>query len=92
MITQYVVPVGVGSFRDLVTLTSKSGKKSLFVDKTRFVQEILEDGAKIILITRPRRFGKTINMSMLQHFLAAEVGGLPTKDLFNDLLISKDPA
>ena len=52
----------------------------------------MEDGAKIILITRPRRFGKTINMSMLQHFLAAEVGGLPTKDLFNDLLISKDPA
>ena len=92
MTTGYVVPVGVGNFRDLVTATSKSSKKSLFVDKTAFISEILDDGSKIILITRPRRFGKTINLSMLRHFLSAEVDRQPTKDLFNDLLISKDQA
>jgi hypothetical protein len=92
MAIEYVIPVGCDNFRELTTLTSTDGKKSLFVDKTRFIREVLDDGAKIILITRPRRFGKTINMSMLQHFLSAEVDGLPTKDLFNDLLISQDQA
>jgi hypothetical protein len=89
---QYVVPVGTDHFRKLITLTSDDGKKSLFVDKTKFIKEILNDGSEVILITRPRRFGKTINMSMLQHFLAAEVDGQPTKDLFNGLLISQDQA
>jgi hypothetical protein len=92
MAIQYVIPVGCDSFRELTTLTSTDCKKSLFVDKTRFIKEVLDEGAKIILITRPRRFGKTINMSMLQHFLAAEVDGQPTKDLFNGLLISQDQA
>ena len=89
---QYVIPVGCDNFRKLITVKSKSGYKSLFVDKTIFISEILDDASEVILITRPRRFGKTLNMSMLQHFLAAEVGGLSTKDLFNDLLISQDQA
>ena len=90
MVMQYIVPVGVDDFRELVTLVSADGKKSLFVDKTKFIQEILNDGGKIILITRPRRFGKTINMSMLQHFFAAEVMNLPTAGLFDNLFISQD--
>jgi hypothetical protein len=92
MAIQYVIPVGFDNFRKLITVKSKSGYKSLFVDKTIFISEILDDASEVILITRPRRFGKTLNMSMLQHFLAAEVGGLSTKDLFNDLLISQDHA
>jgi hypothetical protein len=92
MATQYVIPVGCDNFRKLVTATDQYGSKSLFVDKTKFIQEILSDAAEVLLITRPRRFGKTLNMSMLQHFLGAEVDGLPTKDLFNDLLISQDQA
>jgi hypothetical protein len=89
---QYVIPVGIGNFRELITDADPDGKKNLFVDKTYFIKEILRDRAKVLLITRPRRFGKTINMSMLQHFLAAEVDMQPTKNLFNNLLISKDPA
>jgi hypothetical protein len=89
---QYVIPVGFDNFRELITDVDPDGKKNLFVDKTYFIKEILRDRAKVLLITRPRRFGKSINMSMLQHFLTAEVDGLPTKDLFNDLLISQDQA
>ena len=68
MTIQYVIPVGCDNFRKLVTTTDQYGSKSLFVDKTKFIQEILADAAEVLLITRPRRFGKTINMSMLQHF------------------------
>ena len=89
---QYVVPIGTDNFRTLITTADPDGKKNLFVDKTYFIREILRDRSEVLLITRPRRFGKTLNMSMLQHFLAAEVDGLPTKDLFNDLLIFQDKA
>ena len=92
MTIQYVVPIGTDNFRKLVTLTSDDGKRSLFVDKTKFIKEVLNDGSEVVLITRPRRFGKTINMSMLQHFLSAEVDEQPTKDLFKGLLISQDQA
>ena len=92
MTTKYVIPVGTDNFRKLVTAKSSRGDRSLFVDKTKFIVEILDDGSEVILITRPRRFGKTINMSMLQHFLAAEVNGQATKDLFENLLISQDQA
>ena len=60
-----------------------------FVDKSLFIQEILEDKAtKAAVITRPRRFGKTLNLSMLHHFLAAEVNGQSTKGLFDGLKIA----
>ncbi len=61
MTIPYVVPVGVDNFRKLVTVKSKSGHASLFVDKSMFISEILDDAAEVVLITRPRRFGKTIN-------------------------------
>ena len=66
---QYVIPVGCDNFRKLLTATDQYGSKSLFVDKTKFIQEILADAAEVLLITRPRRFGKTINLSMLELFL-----------------------
>ena len=46
---------------------------------------------KITLITRPRRFGKTINLSMLEHFFNKKINGMPTKGLFNGLQIAKYP-
>ncbi len=61
----------------------------LFVDKTLFIKEFVDSSAKVLLITRPRRWGKTLALSMLQHFLSKEVEGLPTKELFNDLKIAK---
>ncbi len=40
----------------------------LYIDKTRFIKEWWENGSDVTLITRPRRFGKTLNMSMLECF------------------------
>lgn len=60
----------------------------LLVDKTLMIKEFI-DGKKVSLVIRPRRFGKTINLSMLQHFLAAEVAGRTTAGLFKDLAIAK---
>src|SRR5262245_54838045 len=59
------------------------------VDKTLLIREILEDWAQVIVITRPRRFGKTLNLSMLQHFFAAQVSGMyQTQGLFDRFKIA----
>jgi len=47
-----------------------------YVDKTLFIKELLENRGKVTLITRPRRFGKTMNMSMLEKFFGM---GTPLK-------------
>lgn len=60
----------------------------LLVDKTIFIKEFL-DGQDTSLITRPRRFGKTLAMSMLQHFFAAEVDDVSTQGLFDQFAIAK---
>ena len=64
-------------------------ENALLVDKTLMIKEFLE-GQKVSLIVRPRRFGKTINMSMLQHFFAAEVTGRPTAGLFDAFAIARE--
>jgi hypothetical protein len=76
------LPQGVSDFKELVQGSYK------FVDKTAFIRDVINDGSKIILITRPRRFGKTLNMSMLQYFLQAT--DEQDKNLFKNLEISKD--
>lgn len=47
-------------------------KNYYYVDKTLFIKEILDGGAQAILLTRPRRFGKTLALSMLQTFFEDE--------------------
>lgn len=59
-----------------------------YVDKTAFIQEWWESGADVTLITRPRRFGKTLNMSMLECFFSNQYAG--RGDLFEGLEIWKD--
>jgi hypothetical protein len=61
---------------------------AFFVDKSLLIKQVIEDGAKSILITRPRRWGKSLDLSMLQHFFAASVNGLPTEGLFEKLAIA----
>ena len=61
----------------------------LLVDKTLMIKEFF-DGQKVSLITRPRRFGKTLSLSMLQHFFSATVTGKSTDGLFNAFLIAKE--
>jgi len=56
------LPVGVSDFKDIVT------GDYYYVDKTLFIKEIMDKGDKILLIPRPRRFGKTLNLSMLKYF------------------------
>lgn len=57
------LPIGVSDFKELI-----EGNYH-FIDKTKLLKEIVQDGAKVKLFTRPRRFGKTLNMSMLRYFL-----------------------
>jgi hypothetical protein len=56
------LPIGVDNFEMLVT------RGYYFIDKTMFIRELLEKKSNVNLFTRPRRFGKTLNMSMLQYF------------------------
>ena len=58
----YAMPIGVDSFRNLIE------EKYYFVDKTNFIKDLLDNKSKVTLITRPRRFGKTLAMRMLQEF------------------------
>lgn len=60
------IPIGYEDFKEIVT------KNCYFVDKTLLIQELLESGAKTTLLTRPRRFGKTLNLSMLRRFFEDE--------------------
>ena len=59
-----------------------------FVDKTLLIKEFLEDSSQIILIPRPRRFGKTLNLSMIRYFV--EKSDEDRRYLFNNLLIEKE--
>ena len=61
------------------------------VDKSLFIREVLEDKAQIVLITRPRRFGKTLGLSLLRYFFSKEVLGRPTERMFDGLKISQYP-
>ena len=56
-----------------------------YIDKTSFIKEWWESGDDVTLIARPRRFGKTLNMSMLEQFFSVNYAG--RKDLFEGLLI-----
>ncbi len=56
------LPIGVSDFKDMVT------GNYYYVDKTLFIKEIIDSGDKILLLPRPRRFGKTLNLSMVGYF------------------------
>ena len=60
------IPVGIENFKEL------REEGYYYVDKTFLIYEILINKAKVTLFTRPRRFGKTLNMSMLKYFFNIE--------------------
>lgn len=62
--------------------------KYFYIDKTSFIKEWWESGDDVTLITRPRRFGKTLNMSMLEEFFSVDYAG--RGDLFEGLSIWED--
>jgi hypothetical protein len=65
---KYLLPAGVSDFYRLIHHKSPDGLKYLFIDKTLMIKDFINSGEEISLITRPRRFGKTMNLSMLEHF------------------------
>ena len=67
MSTKPKIRVGTDSFADLLSASN------VFVDKSLFIQEFLENSSKVVLLTRPRRWGKSLNMDMLRCFLSIEV-------------------
>lgn len=82
----------IGETNKIETSVSIFGKlvreRCLLVDKSLMIKEFLE-GKTVSVIVRPRRFGKTLNLSMLQHFFAAEVDGIPTQGLFDQFQIAQ---
>ena len=74
------LPVGIENFEEIRKLGFD------YIDKTKLIAQLLDNWGKVNLFTRPRRFGKTLNMSMLRAFF--EIGTDPT--LFDGLYISKN--
>ena len=72
------LPVGIENFEEIRQLGF------YYIDKTRLIEQLLQGWGKVTLFTRPRRFGKTLNMSMLKSFF--EIG--TDKSLLDGLYIS----
>ena len=77
---QLKLPIGIENFKKIRT------EGYYYVDKTDVIRQILEDGCFVTLFTRPRRFGKSLNMSMLRHFF--EIG--TNSALFSGLSIAEN--
>ena len=60
-------------------------RKNYFIDKSMYIKDIIDNQSRVVLVTRPRRFGKTLNMSMLRYFFDCDVKD--SKELFNGLKI-----
>ena len=76
------IGIGIEDFSEVIK------ENCYYIDKTKWIGEILEDKSKIKLFTRPRRFGKTLNMSMLKYFFDIE-NKEENKKLFSELDIEK---
>lgn len=76
------VGIGIQSFSEIIE------KNYFYVDKTDFIKEWWEGGDSVTLITRPRRFGKTLTISMVEQFFSVKYAG--RGDLFEGLSIWKD--
>ena len=74
--------IGLSDFKHLIE------EDFYYFDKTKFIDEVIQDGAQVKLFTRPRRFGKTLNMSMLKYFFDIKEGK-ENRKLFKDLYIEK---
>ena len=78
------IPIAIEDFREV------REQDCYYVDKTKFIEDILNDGSEVKLFCRPRRFGKTLNMSMLKYFFNIENKD-ENRKLFNSLYIENSP-
>ena len=84
MLNKKKLGLGVEDFKEIISFDY------YYIDKTKFIEEILLDGAKIKLFCRPRRFGKTLNMSTLRYFFDIK-NREENRKLFNGLYIENSP-
>ena len=75
------IPIGKSDFKSIIE------DNFYYIDKSEFISEIIDSSADVILLPRPRRFGKTLNLSMLNYFFSKEEGDI---NLFNRLNILKN--
>ena len=61
------LPIGIEDFKEIIE------KDCYYVDKTLFIKELLDNSSKVRLFTRPRRFGKTLALSMLRYYFEKEM-------------------
>ena len=76
------LPIGIDDFKTIIE------EDYYYADKTEMIEKLLDDGAGVTLFTRPRRFGKTLNMSMLNYFFNLK-NREENRKLFENLYISK---
>ncbi len=79
--SRIMLPIGIERFKEL------REKQCYYVDKTHFIEELTSDTFKVMLFTRPRRFGKTLTMSMLADFFDIR---MDSQNLFKGLEISQN--
>ena len=77
------LPIGISNFKEIIE------DEYYYFDKTEFIENLFEEVSKIKLFTRPRRFGKTLNMSMIKYFFDIENKN-ENKKLFKNLKISEN--
>ena len=82
-----IISIGMEDFKEIIN------KNGYFVDKTRMLQQLLDSNSKVTLFTRPRRFGKTLNLSMIRRFFEdermADGTTVDNRKLFDGLAISR---
>ncbi|MDY3238901.1 MAG: AAA family ATPase [Anaerovoracaceae bacterium] len=82
-----IISIGMEDFKEIIN------KNGYFVDKTRMLQQLLDSNSKVTLFTRPRRFGKTLNLSMIRRFFEderlADGTTVDNRHLFEGLHISQ---
>ena len=74
------IPIGIDDFKKI------RENNIYYIDKTKYIEKILVDASEVKLFTRPRRFGKTLNMSMLKYFFDIK-NKEENKKLFQNLYI-----
>ena len=81
------ISIGIEDFKEIID------KNGYFVDKTLMIRDLIESNASVTLFTRPRRFGKTLNQSMVRRFFEDEITGSGVKTdngyLFDGLAVSR---
>ncbi|QTA79784.1 AAA ATPase-like domain-containing protein [Desulfonema limicola] len=75
------LPIGLSDFKELIE------NDYYYIDKTKYIKDIINSSSKILLLPRPRRFGKTLNLSMLKYFFDKSLEN--HKELFKGLEIEK---